>query len=130
LGGATYDYRASRIADLKMPGHLVYIFQVQEALLNLQTLVVFGGLTVTRVFFIGRSKANQLSFERPVIWFDEAAPLAASHKAVCGLGTTHCKNFIEQTAILGFEFATIIHPTARVSRTSSLGKGSILSAGV
>jgi sugar O-acyltransferase (sialic acid O-acetyltransferase NeuD family) len=66
----------------------------------------------------------------PVIWIDEAAPLAFTHKAVCALGTTHRRRFIEEVKALGFQFTTIIHPTARVSRHSSIGEGSVLNAGV
>ena len=77
-----------------------------------------------------REKTNQPLFGRPVVWIDDAAPLASSHKAVCSLGTTHRQQFIEQAHKLGFQFATVIHPTARLSRMSTVGEGSILSAGV
>jgi sugar O-acyltransferase (sialic acid O-acetyltransferase NeuD family) len=77
-----------------------------------------------------KKKTRQPLCGLPVIWIDDAAPLASTHKAVCALGTTHRKHFIQEAEALGFLFATIIHPTARVSRQSSVGEGSILSAGV
>ncbi len=77
-----------------------------------------------------RKKTEQLLCNRPIIWIDDAASMAITHKAVCSLGTTHRKGFIQQAVALGFQFATIIHPTARVSRQSSVGAGSILSVGV
>ena len=77
-----------------------------------------------------REKTRQSLLGRPIVWIDEAASLASSHKAVCALGTTHRQGFIEQAAAIGFEFATIIHPSVRLSSTSSVGEGSILSAGV
>jgi len=77
-----------------------------------------------------KAKAGQTLLDRPVIWLDDAAELARTHKAVCALGTTHRRVFIEQAAAMGFEFATIIHPTARLSRRSTVGEGTILSAGV
>ena len=67
---------------------------------------------------------------RPVIWIDNAVSLAASHKAVCSIGTTHRQRFIQQARALGFQFTSVIHPTARVSSMSTVGEGSILSAGV
>ncbi len=67
---------------------------------------------------------------RPVIWIDEAASLVAMHQAVCSLGTTHRKAFIDQAAAIGFRFARIEHPGARVSTTSEVGDGSVLSVGV
>jgi acetyltransferase EpsM len=65
----------------------------------------------------------------PVLWIDEAAELAATHSAVCALGTTRRSRFTEQAAALGFRFATVIHPTAHVSRTSTLGVGTVIGAG-
>ena len=66
----------------------------------------------------------------PILWIDDIAAYAATHKAVCALGTTHRSRFIEQAAALGLEFATVVHPTARVSTHSSVGDGTIVSAGV
>ena len=66
----------------------------------------------------------------PIYWVDEAAKLAESHSAVCGLATTFRSRFIEQVAACGMRFATLVHPSARVSSKSSLGEGSIVSVGV
>ena len=65
----------------------------------------------------------------PVHWIDDVAGLAASHQAVCALGTTRRRRIIEEAAALGFRFATVVHPTARVSTRSTLGEGTIVSAG-
>lgn len=65
----------------------------------------------------------------PVHWIDDVAHLAATHKAVCGLGTTRRLPLITHALRLGFEFTSVIHPTARVSPTSIVGTGSIISAG-
>ncbi len=77
-----------------------------------------------------RGRCERLLLGLPVVWVDELAPLAASHAAVCAIGTTRRRGFIEQVEALGFRFATVRHPTARVSRTSTLGAGTIVSAGV
>jgi len=66
----------------------------------------------------------------PIIWFEDAAPLAATHQALCSLGTTKRRSFIEAVAAMGFAFATVIHPTARVSRRAVVGPGSFVSVGV
>jgi acetyltransferase EpsM len=65
-----------------------------------------------------------------VYWVEELRALAGLHRVVCGLGTTHRSRFTEQAVALGCEFATLVHPTARLSASSSLGKGAILNAGV
>lgn len=66
---------------------------------------------------------------RPVIWIDDTAELVERHLAVCGLGTTRRSRFTEQASALGFRFATVVHPTAHVSRTSTLGTGTVVGAG-
>lgn len=67
---------------------------------------------------------------RPVIWVDDMSALAATHLAVCSLGTTLRQGFIEQAVGAGFQFALIQHPGARVSSTSTIGDGSVVSVGV
>lgn len=76
-----------------------------------------------------REKTRRSLLGLPVIWIDEAAPLASMYKVVCALGTTHRRGFIEQAAAMGFTFATIIHPGVRLSTKSSVGEGSIVSVG-
>jgi sugar O-acyltransferase (sialic acid O-acetyltransferase NeuD family) len=65
----------------------------------------------------------------PVHWVDDVGALASAHHAVCSLGTTHRVRFIEQVAALGMPFATVVHPTARISGRSEVGAGAIVSAG-
>ena len=66
----------------------------------------------------------------PFIGLTTSRPLAATHLAVCALGTTRRKIFTDQVEALGVRFTTIAHPTARVSKRSTLGDGTILSVGV
>lgn len=66
----------------------------------------------------------------PVIWVDDLGPLAATHVAVCAIGTTRRFGFVQTVEAMGFGFASVRHPSARVSRTSTVGAGSILSASV
>lgn len=63
----------------------------------------------------------------PVIWVDEAAKMAKTHAAVCGLATTHRRRYVEQVSAMGIKFATLIHPTARVSSKAKLGEGCFVS---
>lgn len=75
-------------------------------------------------------KTRRPFLERPVVWIDEAAALASTHEAICALGTTERRGFIDRVRSAGFRFARIVHPTSRVSRTSAIGEGCIVSAGV
>ena len=62
----------------------------------------------------------------PVHWVDDVRELAGTHRAVCGLATTQRRLFVEQVAELGLAFATLVHPSARVSTRSTLAEGTIV----
>jgi acetyltransferase EpsM len=74
-----------------------------------------------------RERCGRPLLGRPVIWVDDLAPLAATHHAVCAIGTPQRSRFVDQAARLGFRFAILRHPAARISRTAGLGAGSIVS---
>lgn len=65
----------------------------------------------------------------PVVWVDDVAPLASTHLAVFGIATNRRAGFLEQVAALGMGIATVIHPTARVSRSASIGEGTVVGPG-
>lgn len=75
-------------------------------------------------------RCNHTLLGYPIIWVSDLAPLAGTHQAVCAIGTTHRSGFVEQVESMGFQFATLQHPTARVSATATVGAGGILSVGV
>lgn len=76
-----------------------------------------------------RERCGRSLLGQPVYWVEDLASLTATHEAVCAIGTTRRSGFVQQVAAMGFRFATIRHPTARVSATSTVGAGSILSVG-
>jgi sugar O-acyltransferase (sialic acid O-acetyltransferase NeuD family) len=65
-----------------------------------------------------------------VHWIDEVVSLAATHLAVCSLATTQRARFVEQVSVLGFRFATVVHPSAQIPATTRIGEGCIIAAGV
>ena len=65
----------------------------------------------------------------PVHWIDDVSPFAATHRAVCALGTPTRSRLIEEAAALGLGFSTIVHPLARVSARSTVGEGTIANVG-
>jgi acetyltransferase EpsM len=77
-----------------------------------------------------QSRCHETLDGMPVYWVDDPAWRSAGCLAVCGLATTHRSRFTEQAAALGVSFATLRHPTARVSSRSSLGEGTLVSPGV
>lgn len=76
-----------------------------------------------------RPRCAQPLDKKPVHWFEELGPMVKTHQFVCGLGTTHRSRFVAEVEALGGGFATLVHPTARVSASSSLGPGTILNVG-
>ena len=66
----------------------------------------------------------------PVYWVDDISGMAATHWCVCAFGSNRRITFIRQAEAMGFRFASVIHPTARISRRSIIGDGSIVSTGV
>lgn len=71
-------------------------------------------------------RCRQPLLGKPVHWVDDLARIGAGHALLCGIGTTKRRRYIEQVVPYGLPFATLIHPTAHVSRTSTVGEGCIL----
>jgi acetyltransferase EpsM len=67
---------------------------------------------------------------KPIYWIDELIQFDDRYRAVCALVTTRRYLFTEGAAARGMRFATIIHPSARVSRMATIGEGSIINGGV
>ena len=63
----------------------------------------------------------------PVVWVDDLVSYADECLAICSIGSTKRKGFIEQVESIGLDFATIMHPSSRLSTKSTLGKGSFMS---
>lgn len=76
---------------------------------------------------LNREKCDETLEGLPIFWIDEVAGLASTHKAICGIGTTHRHRYTKQVEELGMSFATVVHPLARVSKKSSLGQGTLVS---
>jgi hypothetical protein len=66
----------------------------------------------------------------PVFWIEDLVGSAERYAAISGIATTHRNRFTDQMDALGIPFAALVHPTAHVSRTVSLGPGTLVGAGV
>ena len=66
---------------------------------------------------------------RRVFGIDDIAALAESHLAVCGVRERR-REVVEAVSACGLGFATVLHPTAFVLPTTTIGEGSLLGAGV
>lgn len=77
-----------------------------------------------------RERAGRTLAGRPVIWVDELAEHAGDWSAVCAIASPERRAYVEQVADLGIAFATVVHPSAVVAPSASLGSGCIVSPGV
>jgi acetyltransferase EpsM len=77
-----------------------------------------------------RTRCEQPLLGRPVTWIEDAEPLARTHQAVCAIGSTRRHEFVEAASDLGFEFATLRHPSAQISPQAEIAPGCIVNAGV
>ncbi len=95
-------------------------------------LVSEAGLYEVVAFAVNqnREQCGQTIMGKPVLWVDELADLAPSHHALCAIGTTRRLTFTEHVERLGFRFATLIHPTAHVMGSATVGEGTTVSLGV
>lgn len=66
---------------------------------------------------------------KPVITLNEASELATTHLAACGLGGMKRIAFIQRALKKGFQFATLVHPSAQVANSATIGTGTIVNAG-
>ncbi len=79
---------------------------------------------------VNRDRCRGTVLRLPVIWIEDLVNIVASHRAVCAVGATERKGFIEQAVNLGLKFVTIAHPGAQISDTATLGRGTIVGPGV
>jgi acetyltransferase EpsM len=76
-----------------------------------------------------RDRCRKPLLERPVLWIDDLPPLSSSHAAICAIGSTKRRLFIEPVSALGFRFASLRHPSAAVSPEAEIGAGCVIGAG-
>lgn len=77
---------------------------------------------------IDREKCRGELAGLPVVWIDDVGRLADSCQAVCAVGTPQRDGFIHQAAAHGLQFTTVVHPSACLFSTATLGAGTIVSA--
>ena len=77
-----------------------------------------------------RERSQETLCDLPIHWIDELGSLAKTHQAVVALTTTQRASYVAEASAYGTQFGTVVHPSARISGTSSIGEGSIVSPGV
>lgn len=94
---------------------------------ELFALAAHAGVQVTAfVENLDRAKRGGSLCGRPILWVDD---LPAGASCLCALSTTKRRRFIEEVADRAV-FATFVHPSAIVLPGTTLGEGTVISAGV
>lgn len=75
-----------------------------------------------------QERCNEPLLGKPVHWISELDKFQ-NCKLISGIGTTKRRGYIEQVTPYGLAFATLVHPMARLSSSSKIGEGTILSVG-
>lgn len=78
---------------------------------------------------LDRTRVGGTILDLPIHWSDDADDLSDDHFIVCALGTTLRRSWIEDLVASGFRLATLVHPTACVSRRTELAPGSVVDPG-
>ncbi len=73
---------------------------------------------------------GSMLFGKPIFWVDDLSAMDEDYQAVCGIVTTKRYQFIKQVEQFGIKFTSVIHPSARISRMSIIGEGTVINAGV
>ncbi|MFT5006835.1 MAG: sugar O-acyltransferase (sialic acid O-acetyltransferase NeuD family) [Paracoccaceae bacterium] len=66
----------------------------------------------------------------PVHWHEDINEMVSSHKLICSLATVARSDWIEEMTARGFDFVTLLHPSAVVSNKTKIGRGVSVDAGV
>ncbi|MCT8328975.1 acetyltransferase [Albidovulum sediminis] len=78
---------------------------------------------------LDRGRCAERILGLPVHWFEEIDHLRPTHDLICALATTRRQEWVAGMEARGFSFATLVHPSATVSRRTDLGPGVAVDAG-
>ena len=67
---------------------------------------------------------------KPIYWIDELEDFKPGFQAICALARMHKSEIISKVKHHGIKFIPFIHPSARVSKTASIGEGVVINSGV
>ena len=112
---------SDRATPLLILGARPYTLALADAFADVAQFEVVGF-----VENLERERSGTRHGDLPVYWVDDLPQFRDTHQVICGLGTTFRNRFVEPVKAMGLTFATLVHPTAIVSRRSTLGEGTSL----
>jgi sugar O-acyltransferase (sialic acid O-acetyltransferase NeuD family) len=76
---------------------------------------------------LDRSKAGQKLLGKPIVWIEDLPSLDAIN-AVCAITTPERERYVDQVRALGVPFGRLVHPSAVIARSATLGEGVVIGA--
>lgn len=66
----------------------------------------------------------------PVVWIGDIATLDKTYKVLSCISSPKRRELVERVAGYGFEFTSVVAPSAEISSSANIGKGCLISRGV
>lgn len=115
------------MVDVELPIKSIHILGTGVLAEEFYAIALDAGIAVTAfVENLDPAKEGKVLCGRPVIWVDR---LPSATPCICALSTTQRRRFIEQVADRAV-FANLIHPSAVILAGTTIGEGTVVSAGV
>ena len=76
-----------------------------------------------------RERVSSVIHERPVRWLDDG-PESDDRVVVVGTGEDDRRGTVERLQSAGWEVSSLVHPTAHVAPSTTIGSGTLIAAGV
>jgi len=102
-----------------------YAADVADMMTDIPGLELAGYIEGRRHELCGRN-----SGDLPVHWIEAAGALSSKYKVVAAIGDPSREADIARLSEMGFDFATVQHPTAYVAASAIIGKGCVVAPGV
>lgn len=118
------ERKANRTEKLYILGIGLYAEEIADLVMDSDIYTLSGFIEG-----VDKEKCSQKLLDRPILWIDDVSELDDNCKGICAVGSPKRKHFIHQAQSLGLRFTTFVHSSAQVSATSTLGMGTIVSAG-
>lgn len=106
-------------------GSGLYAEEIAELIIDSEEFYNLDGF----VEGVDHERCSQKLLDRPILWIDDVSDLDRNCRGICAVGSPKRKHFIHKAQALGLKFTSFIHPSAQVPASTTVGTGSIVSAG-
>jgi len=109
------------IKKVRILGARIFAQEVADLMSDCEDMICTGF-----VENLDRELCDKPISDLEVIWVDDLEGDPDDTHIICGLGTNKRSQYVKQVKPFGKPFVTLIHPTAYLSKSSTIGEGTIL----